>query len=63
MKAAVLTGHGGNEVVAVGEQPMPDRKPGGAPPAADLRYRPDEIHDALAHLEAGKQFGKIAIDV
>lgn len=28
MKAAYLTGHGGNEVVAVGERPMPERGPG-----------------------------------
>jgi NADPH:quinone reductase-like Zn-dependent oxidoreductase len=28
VKAAYLTGHGGNEVVAVGERPMPDRKRG-----------------------------------
>ena len=28
MKAAFLTGHGGNEAVTVGEQPMPQRKPG-----------------------------------
>lgn len=28
MKAAYLTGHGGNEVVAVGERPRPERRPG-----------------------------------
>ena len=28
MKAAFLTGHGGNEVVAVGERPRPQRRPG-----------------------------------
>ncbi|MFD1712005.1 zinc-binding dehydrogenase [Ottowia sp. GY511] len=28
MKAAYLTGHGGNEVVAVGERPLPQRAPG-----------------------------------
>jgi hypothetical protein len=28
MKAVFLTGHGGNEVVAVGERPMPRRRPG-----------------------------------
>lgn len=28
MKAVYLTGHGGNEVVTVGERPMPERKPG-----------------------------------
>ncbi len=28
MKAAFLTGHGGNEVVAVGERPLPARAPG-----------------------------------
>lgn len=28
MKAAYLTGHGGNEVVQVGERPMPERRPG-----------------------------------
>ena len=28
MKAAYLTGHGGNEVVAVGERPLPARAPG-----------------------------------
>ena len=28
MKAAYLTGHGGNEVVCVGERPMPVRLPG-----------------------------------
>ena len=28
MKAVYLTGHGGNEVVAIGERPMPVRQPG-----------------------------------
>ena len=28
MKAVYLTGHGGNEVVTIGERPMPERKPG-----------------------------------
>jgi len=28
MKAVYLTGHGGNEVVAVGDRPMPERQPG-----------------------------------
>lgn len=28
MKAAILTGHGGNEVVAFGERPLPERRPG-----------------------------------
>ena len=28
MKAAYITGHGGNEVVTVGERPKPERKPG-----------------------------------
>ena len=28
MKAAFLTGHGGNEVVTVGERPLPPRAPG-----------------------------------
>jgi NADPH:quinone reductase-like Zn-dependent oxidoreductase len=28
MKAVYITGHGGNEVVAIGERPMPVRKPG-----------------------------------
>jgi len=28
VKAAYLTGHGGNEVVAVGERPRPERRPG-----------------------------------
>jgi NADPH:quinone reductase-like Zn-dependent oxidoreductase len=28
MKAAYLIGHGGNDVVAVGERPMPHRSPG-----------------------------------
>ena len=28
MRAACITGHGGNEVVAVGERPMPQRRPG-----------------------------------
>lgn len=28
MKAAYLTGHGGNEVVCVGERPVPERRPG-----------------------------------
>src|SRR5512136_2906189 len=28
MKAAYLTGHGGNEVVAVGERPRPERRAG-----------------------------------
>jgi NADPH:quinone reductase-like Zn-dependent oxidoreductase len=28
MKAVYLTGHGGNEVVAVGERPEPERQPG-----------------------------------
>ena len=28
MKAVYLTGHGGNEVVAIGERPMPRRQPG-----------------------------------
>lgn len=28
MKAAFLTGHGGNEVVTIGERPMPRRRPG-----------------------------------
>ena len=28
MKAAILTGHGGNEVVAFGERPLPERQPG-----------------------------------
>ena len=28
MKAVYLTSHGGNEVVAVGERPAPERQPG-----------------------------------
>ena len=28
MKAVYLIGHGGNEVVAVGERPAPERQPG-----------------------------------
>lgn len=28
MKAVFITGHGGNEVVAIGERPMPERRPG-----------------------------------
>ena len=28
MKAVYITGHGGNEVVTVGERPMPHRQPG-----------------------------------
>ena len=28
MKAAYLIGHGGNDVIAVGERPMPHRSPG-----------------------------------
>ena len=28
MKAVYLTGHGGNEVVSIGDRPMPERKPG-----------------------------------
>jgi len=28
MKAAFMTGHGGNEVIVVGERPMPQRRPG-----------------------------------
>ncbi len=28
MKAVYLTGHGGNEVVTIGERPMPERQPG-----------------------------------
>lgn len=28
MKAMFITGHGGNEVVAIGERPMPERRPG-----------------------------------
>lgn len=28
MKAVYLTGHGGNEVVSIGDRPMPQRKPG-----------------------------------
>lgn len=28
MKAAFITGHGGNEVVAVADRPMPQRAPG-----------------------------------
>jgi NADPH:quinone reductase-like Zn-dependent oxidoreductase len=30
MKAVYLTGHGGNEVVAVGDRPVPERQPGEA---------------------------------
>ena len=33
MKAAFITGHGGNEVVQVGERPLPARAPG------DVRVR------------------------
>ena len=28
MKAAFMTGHGSNEVIAIGERPMPQRRPG-----------------------------------
>ncbi|MDE2378432.1 zinc-binding dehydrogenase [Bradyrhizobium sp.] len=32
-------------------------------PPIDARYKLDQIHAALAHLESGEQFGKIAIDI
>jgi NADPH:quinone reductase-like Zn-dependent oxidoreductase len=36
---------------------------GGIRPVIDSRYRLDEAHAALSRLEAGEQFGKVAIDI
>ncbi|WP_088283081.1 zinc-binding dehydrogenase [Ideonella sp. A 288] len=32
-------------------------------PVIDARYRLDDVHQALTHLESGTQFGKIALDI
>ena len=32
-------------------------------PPIDVRYKLDEVHTALSHLQSGKRFGKIALDI
>jgi hypothetical protein len=64
---AFIAGHVRNEEGGPGQRPLSVREAGEVlgrlRPIVDSRYAMADLHTALGRIEAGRQFGKIAIDI